>query len=129
MASIFDQLRAQPPPTTPEPAPSRPPPGTPLGERVLWMVVDRAMRHLAGRIAPPLAVPSWTPPAWLTMPAPILALGIRRWPCTKGDVRAAYERIALERHPDRGNGAPFDGDALRRLRDQAMAEVDRLRKR
>jgi hypothetical protein len=45
-------------------------------------------------------------------PADALTLGLP-WPCSRGEIRAAYRRLALQTHPDRGGSA----EAFRRVND------------
>jgi curved DNA-binding protein CbpA len=44
------------------------------------------------------------------------------WPCSAADVRRAYRRLALERHPDRG-GTDAAFHALTRARDAVLREL------
>jgi hypothetical protein len=44
------------------------------------------------------------------------------WPCSAAEVRRAYRRLALERHPDRG-GTATAFDALTKARDAALLEL------
>jgi hypothetical protein len=59
--------------------------------------------------------PAPAPRSWLQ----VLELS---WPCSAVDVRRAYRRLALERHPDRG-GTDAAFHALTRARDAALREL------
>lgn len=107
---FFDSLRP------PRPAP---PAGTPIGEVVLFSLVDWLVRLVEGEVRRRV-IDGW--PARQSVPAPIVALGLK-WPCTAQDVRRRFEFIAMAHHPDTGNGA-LDGAELRRLRDEALAAVE-----
>ena len=69
-------------------------------------------RRHAHRRAPPAA------PAPRTWPE---VLGLS-WPCSAADVRRAYRRLALQRHPDRG-GTDAAFHALTQAYDAALREV------
>ena len=56
------------------------------------------------------------PRAWLQ----VLELS---WPCSAADVRRAYRRLALQRHPDRG-GTDAAFNELTMARDAALREVE-----
>ena len=47
-------------------------------------------------------------------------------PCTAADVRRAYRRLALKRHPDRG-GTDAEFNALTKAYDAALLEVEATR--
>ncbi|MEO5725659.1 MAG: DnaJ domain-containing protein [Byssovorax sp.] len=48
------------------------------------------------------------------------------WPCSAADVRKAYRRLALQRHPDRG-GTNAAFNTLTKARDAALREVEPAR--
>jgi hypothetical protein len=48
------------------------------------------------------------------------------WPCSAADVRKAYRRLALQRHPDRG-GTNAAFNTLTKARDAALREVESAR--
>lgn len=58
-------------------------------------------------------------PYWLTVLEPHLAVLDLAWPCSRTDVRAAYRRLALVRHPDTG-GEHRAFIALKKAFDEAI---------
>ena len=57
-------------------------------------------------------------------PAPLAWLQVLElsWPCSRADVRRAYRRLALQRHPDRG-GTDASFHALTQAYNAALREV------
>lgn len=69
---------------------------------------------------PPRPRPS--PRGWGPKPRSWLSVLELSWPCSAADVRRAYRRLALQRHPDRG-GTNESFHALTQARDEALREL------
>lgn len=105
-----------------------------LGARATVLGLDAEMAAHAARLVLPASegyqvgeprpgdasrrrAPGPSPRAWLQ----VLELS---WPCGAADVRRAYRRLALQRHPDCG-GTAAAFHALTEARDAALRELDR----
>jgi len=90
-----------------------------IGVQAARLVLPASEGYQVGEVGP-RDPPRHRPPA----PGPRAWLQVLElsWPCEAADVRRAYRRLALQRHPDRG-GTAAAFHALTEARDAALRDI------